>query len=145
MKQQNYKNHIRWYVPHHFIFYPILLTGLFCSIYFVCSVEANALLWVAITFLLFLVLALSLLVRQHYGLGNQDRIVRLELRLRYYILTQKRFEEIESQLTFSQLAALRFAPDEEFIQLMQRALKENLSGDAIKRSIKNWLPDTMRL
>lgn len=145
MKQQNYKNHIRWYVPHHFILYPVLTIAILSSIYLTFKDATSALLWAAITFLLILLSLLSLMIRQHYALGNQDRIVRLELRLRYYILTQQRFEQLESKLSFSQLAALRFASDEEFIQLADRALKENLSGDAIKQSIKSWLPDEMRL
>jgi hypothetical protein len=63
------------------------------------------------------------MMRQHYVLRNQDCIVRLELRLRYYILTQQRFEQLESKLSFSQLAALCSASDEEFIQLADRALR----------------------
>lgn len=93
----------------------------------------------------FLIVYLSLMVRQHYALGNQDRTVRLEMRLRYYILTGKRLEEIEQQLGFKQIAALRFAPDEELPGLTDKAVKENLSPDEIKRHIINWLPDKMRV
>ncbi len=145
MKQQNYKNHIQWYAPHHFVLYPVLTAALIISAYFTFKSDAASMLWTAITILFVLLIWLSFMMRQHYALGNQNRIVRLELRLRYYILTQQRFEQLEAQLLFSQLAALRFASDEEFIQLADRAVKENLSGDAIKRAIKNWLPDDMRL
>jgi hypothetical protein len=85
------------------------------------------------------------MLRQHYSLINQNRIVRLELRFRYYVLTQKRFEEVEAKLSAGQVYALRFAPDEELPAQIERALKENISPDEIKRSIKNWLPDTMRV
>ena len=85
------------------------------------------------------------MMRQHYALINQNRTVRLELRLRYFILTQKRFEEVEARLKSSQIYALRFAPDTELPALVERALNENLSGDDIKRAIKQWLPDTMRV
>lgn len=145
MKQQTYKNHVQWYPPHHFVLYPVLMVAIGISIYFASKGDPFSLLWTAITFLFVIIALLSLMMRQHYALGNQDRIVRLELRLRYYILSQQRFEQLESKLSFSQLAALRFASDEEFLQLADRAVKENLSGDAIKRSIKNWLPDEMRL
>ena len=67
----------------------------------------------------------------------------MEMRLRYYQLTQRRLEDIEPVLSFSQLAALRFAPDEELPGLIQQTLDNNLSADEIKKSIKNWLPDTM--
>lgn len=145
MKQQNYDNHIQWYVPHHFIFYPVLFIAIVLSI--ICSLKfpEASLLWISITFLLIMISLLSLMMRQHYALGNQNRIVRLELRLRYYILTQKRFEELEAKLSFGQLAALRFAGDDEFVQLADKAVNENLSANAIKKSIKNWLPDHMRL
>lgn len=88
---------------------------------------------------------LSFMLRQHYSLTNQNRIVRLELRLRYYQLTHKRLEEIEAQLSFGQLAALRFASDEELVPLIQRAITEKLSPDAIKRAIVIWMPDEMRV
>lgn len=71
--------------------------------------------------------------------------MRLELRLRYYQLTQQRLESIEDQLSIKQLAALRFASDEEFVSLIQRTLSEGLSPDAIKQAVKHWLPDTMRV
>lgn len=85
------------------------------------------------------------MLRQHYALTVQNRVVRLEMRLRYYQLTHTRFEEIEPRLSFGQIAALRFASDDELPALTNRALQEQLSPDAIKRSIKNWLPDEMRV
>jgi len=85
------------------------------------------------------------MLRQHYALGNQNRIVRLEMRLRYYQLTQKRFEPLEQQLSFSQIAALRFASDEELPDLVLRAVNESLSPNDIKKAIKNWTPDYMRV
>jgi len=85
------------------------------------------------------------MLRQHYALGNQNRIVRLEMRLRYYQLTQKRFEPLEQQLSFNQIAALRFASDEELIELIRRAINESLSPKDIKKAIQNWTPDYMRV
>lgn len=85
------------------------------------------------------------MLRQHYALGNQDRIVRLELRFRYYVLTGKRLEPLESNLSIRQMAALRFAPDEELPAMVERAIKENLSAPQIKKSIVHWLPDHMRV
>jgi len=88
---------------------------------------------------------LSFMTRQHYALTCQNRIVRLELRLRYYQLTNQRLEIIENQLSFKQLAALRFASDEELVGLIKRTLEENLSPADIKKSINNWVADTMRV
>ena len=100
--------------------------------------------WLATIALFLIVGILSLMLRQHYALGNQDRIVRLEMRLRYYQLTGKRLEDIELQLGLGRVCALRFASDAELPALVQRALDENLSTDAIKKAVKNWQADDMR-
>ena len=88
---------------------------------------------------------LSFMLRQHYGKTLQDRLVILELRYRYFALTGERLEPLETQLSDSQLFALRFAPDEELPALIRRAIDEKLSGDAIKRAVKNWKPDYRRI
>ncbi|MBI3518097.1 MAG: hypothetical protein HY062_01900 [Bacteroidetes bacterium] len=144
MKNQNYNNHIRYYTPHHFVFYPVVIILLIASIIGAYKSDENTLLWLVLSGTIILIGWLSFMLRQHYALGNQNRIVRLELRFRYYVLTQQRFESIEQQLTFSQQLALRFASDEELIPLIERTLKENLSADDIKKAVKHWLPDYMR-
>jgi len=145
MKQQDYSNHAKYYAPHHFVFYPLLLVFLVASIRAIVKYPEAALLWAAITGIVLLIGWLSFMVRQHYSLGNQNRIVRLEMRLRYYILTQQRLEPIEQQLSFGQLAALRFASDAELPALVRRAVNEQLSSSAIKKAIVNWEPDHMRV
>ncbi|HRP56915.1 DUF6526 family protein [Agriterribacter sp.] len=145
MKTQQFSNHVRYYPPHHFIFYPVTGLLLFISIRGVWLDAANRWLWIMIALLAAVTGWLSFMMRQHYALTCQDRLVRLELRLRYYQLTQQRLENIEGRLSFKQLAALRFASDDELVPLMQRTLKEGLSPDAIKQAIKEWLPDTMRV
>lgn len=142
---QNYKNHIRYYPPHHFVFYPVMTLLLGLSVRFVYSPPSQHWVWVFIALGLLAIILLALMLRQHYALTVQNRIVRLELRFRYYVLTQQRFEPLELSLTQGQLFALRFASDEELPPLVQRALREGLSPDAIKRAIVNWLPDTMRV
>ncbi len=102
-------------------------------------------LWAMMAVVVFLIVWLAFMTRQHYALGGQNRTVRLEMRLRYYILTGKRFEEIEKQLSFGRIAALRFAPDEELPSLIDAAIAEQLSADEIKKRITNWLPDTKRI
>jgi len=145
MKPQNYKNHIRFYAAHHFVFYPVIITLLIACIIGFCRSTEQHLLWIVLAGLTAAVGWFSFMTRQHYALGNQNRIARLELRLRYYILTHKRFEEVERQLSLSQILALRFASDEELEALTQRAATENLSPDAIKRAVRNWNPDHMRV
>ncbi len=85
------------------------------------------------------------MLRQHYALGNQDRILRLEFKQRYFEIFGERSDEVEEKLEFSQLAALRFAYDEQFKILLNKALTQNLSGDDIKKSIDEWRPDHHRI
>ncbi len=145
MKQQSYKNHLKFYPPHHFILLPLLAIAIFISFRNIFKYPLQQQFFIWITIVLFFIFYVAVMLRQHYALGNQNRIVRLEMRLRYYQLTGKRFEPLEQQLLFGQIAALRFASDEELPDLVQRALDDNLSPANIKKSIKNWQPDYMRV
>lgn len=144
MPAQSYKNHIRFYTPHHFILYPVLLILLGLSIFFIFNTD-QALIWSFISILMVLLFWLAFMLRQHYALILQNRIVRLELRYRYFVLTGNRLELLEDQLKDEQLFALRFAPDAELVALTQRALDEKLSGKEIKKAIQNWKPDYNRV
>ena len=85
------------------------------------------------------------MVRQHYALENQNRIIRLEFQQRYFEIFGERSDQVIEQLRFSQIAALRFAYDEEFKALLAQALNKDISGDEIKKSIKDWRPDYHRV
>ncbi|MBA4850001.1 DUF6526 family protein [Emticicia sp. BO119] len=145
MEDQNYKNHVRYYTPHHFIFYPVggLVLGL--CIYFSVQYKEQQLLWIVLSVNVFLLMWLSFMLRQHYALMNQDRTVRLEMRFRYYVLTHRRLELIENQLSLQQLLALRFASDEELPDLIQLAIDKKLSPNELKKLVKKWQPDYMRV
>lgn len=145
MEAQNYKNHIRFYPPHHFVFYPVMLILLGFSIYSAISDTTLSKIWIFISFLNCVIIGVALMLRQHYALTLQNRIVRLELRYRYFTLTNERLELLENNLSDDQFFALRFAPDEELPTLVKRAIAENLSGIAIKKSIKNWKGDYHRV
>jgi hypothetical protein len=145
MEAQQYKNHIRYYPAHHFVFYPAILLLVGVSIYFALNAGETAAIWIFLSVLTALVGFLSYMMRQHYAMMVQNRVVRLELRFRYYLITQQRFELIESKLKKSQLYALRFASDDELPYLVMRAMNENLSGDEIKKAIIHWIPDHMRV
>ena len=144
MKPQSYKNHIRFYTPHHFIYYPILIAFLTTSIYFSFT-KPEKLIWIFISVVFVFLFCLAFMLRQHYALMLQNRIIRLEIRYNYFTLTGKRFEEIEYQFNDSQLFALRFASDNELVSLVEKSIKEKLSGDEIKKAIKNWKPDHERV
>lgn len=145
MENQNYSNHTRFYPPHHFVFYPLALAiGVFCFLRGQKNPDLKEIWW-ALTAVMVMMVFLSFMVRQHYGLKNQDRIIRIEVRYRYYVVTGERFELLESKLTNSQIFALRFASDQELKELVQKAIAENLASKEIKQSIQNWQADNWRL
>lgn len=145
MKKQNYQNHIRYYIPHHFIFLPLMLILMATGIWKSFTDTPHKLVWILFSILCFCILYLAIMLRQHYALGNQDRIVRLEFRLRYFELFGETAKKAEENLSFSQIAALRFCDDSQFKVLLDRALKEHLAGDEIKKLVQHWQADTMRL
>lgn len=145
MESQNYKNHRKFYPPHHFIYLPLLMVLLVFGIFKIFNDEPHELIWILFSVVIFLIFYLAIMVRQHYALGLQNRIVRLEFKQRYFEIFQLRSDEVEGKLKFDQLAALRFAYDDEFKELLYKALHENITGDEIKRSIKTWRPDHHRI
>lgn len=145
MSKQNYKNHARYYAPHHFIFLPLTGFMLVWGLVNAYKSEDKRIEWLLFSLLSFCILYLALMLRQHYALGNQNRIVRLEFRLRYFELYGKSSSDVESKLSFGQIAALRFADDKEFKELLEQTLQHNLTGDAIKQRIKNWQADNWRV
>ncbi len=145
MKKQNYQNHVQYYAPHHFLLLPLLAVAIFISAYHIFHLPEQWMFFSWITIVLVFIFWVAVMLRQHYALGNQDRIVRLEMRLRYFELTGRRLETEEKRLTFEQIKALRFAGDDELLNLMDRAVKENLSPKAIKQAIQNWQADNMRV
>lgn len=145
MAVQNYKNHIRFYSTHHFVFYPVVLFMFAFAIRSAFTDQTNQTLWIFTSVLVFVIGWLAFMLRQHYALILQNRIVRSELRYRYFVVTGTRFESMEHLLTDGQLFALRFAPDAELPNLVPRAVAEKMSGDDIKKAIVNWYPDNHRV
>lgn len=145
MKKQNFNNHVRFHAPYHFILLPLLLICIGICIYQIFHSPFQQVFYIWITIVLLFQFLMVFLMRQHYSLNNQNRIVRLEMRLRYYQLTGNRFEPLEKRLKFSQIAALRFASDDELAPLVERAVNEKLSPNDIKKSIVHWQGDYMRV
>jgi len=80
-----------------------------------------------------------------YALKVQDRIIRLEERLRLEKLLAEPLKSRIGDLGEGQLVGLRFAPDGEVADLVKEALDETLSCEEIKKRIKVWRPDTFRV
>ncbi len=145
MKKQDYSNHIRFYAPHHFIYLPLLIILLGTGLWMSFASTDQQIIWILFSAVIFLLIYLAVMVRQHYALTLQDRMLRLEFKQRYFELFGKRSDDVENQLSFGQIAALRFAHDGEFRELLEMALADNTSPKEIKKAIKNWKPDYRRV
>ena len=82
-----------------------------------------------------------LIISRAYTTALQDRIIRLEMRLRCAQLLSADRQGALARLSKPQIIALRFASDEELPVLLERAEREHLAPDQIKQAIKNWTPD----
>ncbi len=145
MKKQDYQHHKMYYIPHHLIFLPLMMGCIFAGVYKAFTDSGNGLQWALFALLSFCILYLGIMLRQHYALGNQNRIVRLECRLRYFELAGTSFSAKENNLSLAQITALRFADDDQFLLLIDKAIMQNITANEIKKTIKHWQADNMRL
>ena len=85
-----------------------------------------------------------LIISRAYTTKLQDRIIRIEMKLRCAQLLSPAQQTALARITMPQLIALRFASDAELPALLERAEREHLTADQIKRAIKTWVPDLDR-
>jgi hypothetical protein len=83
-------------------------------------------------------------ISRWYIVRLQDRIIMLETKVRAAELLNAGQDALLAKLSPKQIAALRFASDEEFGSLLERAARENLSPKDIKAAIRTWRPDPYR-
>jgi Family of unknown function (DUF6526) len=142
---QNLKNHARLYPPFHFFILPMLLLNIIFSIYATIHhwPEHHILFlwWIAMSLVLFMMAGFA----RGGALKVQDRIIRLEERLRLATLLPAEDRAHINELSVGQLIALRFASDEELPALVRKTLTQNLEPKAIKQSIVNWRGDYHRV
>jgi len=148
-KPQTFANHTRFDPLFHFFPIPIFALGVIMSlIHFFYHLRESGMHGNIHSFLIIL-LAVALLILvfkvRLYALRVQDRVIRLEERLRLMQLLQEPLRSRIPELTEGQLIGLRFASDAEVPALVERALKEKLSRGDIKKAIKNWRPDYWRV
>lgn len=136
---QHYGNHKRFYPPFHFFTIPLAVLGLCFAIY---SCIAIPTIITGLLVLAFFLIAIIAVMARMFALKAQDRAARAEEKLRYYILAGKAFP---SGLKIGQILALRFASDEEYLALVDKAVADKLSPDEIKKAIKNWRGDYHRI
>ena len=141
-KVQDFAHHTRFSVLYHFITTPIALLNLYFQIRHAFATKAPYDYWNVVFAFGFLTLVLSARVM---ALTVQDRVIRLEMRLRLRELLPSSMEADIAKLTVRQLVALRFASDAELPELVQHVLKGELTGEKeIKAAVKNWQADWQR-
>jgi hypothetical protein len=145
MNNQNYSNHARYYPFHHFVITPLTLLFLGWTVSKMDFSTLETISESSYQFIGAFVLFLLPLLARLYALKLQNRIILNEMRVRYFHLTGKTFDEKEHQLTLGQIIALRFASNEELLALMDRAIAEKLTSKEIKQQIKNWRGDYIRV
>lgn len=142
---QTLKNHGRIDPPVHFVLFAILVANLIFSIIHMIRHREDA--YFAGPWYVVLSLALFLLVFRirSYPLKVQDRIIRLEERLRLKALAPAAWHPQIHRLTEDQLIGLRFAADDEVVELAKQTLEHHLTRKQIKERIQNWRADHWRV
>jgi len=141
-KPQTYANHARFDPWFHFFLVPVLLITLIGTIVHLVRHPHFGSAWHVV--LVLALIDLATLARV-YALRVQDRVIRLEERMRLTGLLPESQRASIAQLSVKQLVALRFASDAELPALAERAWKENLTPKQIKLAIQVWRPDTFRV
>lgn len=138
---QNYRNHKRFVIFYHVLTLLAILALSIGSIVNLLHASKDNLYSASLLVLVaFILISIFVFVRR-FPLKVQDRAIRAEENLRYFILTGR---PLDRQLTIEQIIALRFASDEEFVRLAKRAVEEALNSEEIKKEIKVWRPDHQR-
>lgn len=146
-KPQNLQNHTKIDPVFHRFLMPVALLLLIGAIYIATQIGFDGRHAIySIELLLGVVWAIiAMFLIRIYALKVQDRVIRLEERLRLEKLLPENSKSRIYELTERQLIALRFASDGELPALVEKTLKNNLAPKAIKQSIQSWRPDYWRV
>lgn len=139
---QNLKNHARLDPPYHFFLTLVFLANVVVSIVYAVHHFCFYSAWLVV---LSLAAFVALFKMRLYPLKVQDRVIRLEERLRLQELAPAEWHSQIYRLNEDQLVALRFAGDDEVLELAKQALEHNLDRKQIKQRIKSWRPDNWRV
>ncbi len=140
---QNFENHAKMVPAYHGVATPMLLVPTLWFAYrTVTDFSVDALMLMVFAF----GVVVTALFARIFPLGVQDRVIRLEERMRLQRLLPEDLQSRVSDFTTDQLVGLRFAPDEELPDLARRVLDEGISDrKPIKQAVKNWLADNQRI
>ena len=139
---QSFSNHARYDPAFHFFLVPLMGVNIVSALIHLIRHPGLGSFW-------WLILAMAGLVAvgrtRFYALRVQDRVIRLEERLRLMSVLPEPLRARIGELTDKQLIGLRFASDQELPGLVQRALDEKLALGDIKKAVTNWRPDYSRI
>lgn len=139
---QSFKNHGRLDPPFHIVLATVLAVNLFIMLSYAWHNLNYFTAWLVI---LSIAAWIPVLKLRLYPLKVQDRVIRLEERLRLQALAPVEWHAQVYRLTVDQLIGLRFASDDEVVSLAKTALEQNLNRKQIKERIKDWRPDEWRV
>src|ERR1700688_1471622 len=142
-KPQNLQNHVRLVPPFHMFVLPVFLLNLGWTIYHLVKtgISFETVLSVLMGFAL---ITLALFARV-FALSVQDRVIRLEMRLRLAEVLPVDLRPRIPEFTVGQLVSLRFASDAELPGLARKVLDEQMNDrKAIKQLVKDWQADNLR-
>lgn len=140
-RPQTYANHAKLEPAYHFAAFGILVVNLGYAVLQLWRAPAFA---TGLQLALAVALLILFLAVRVFALSVQDRVIRLEERLRLERLLPEELRARIPELSVPQLVALRFASDGELSELVRSVLEERLEREAIKRRIKDWRPDYQR-
>jgi hypothetical protein len=143
MAEQNFANHGRFFPMFHFFVVPVMVINLGWSIYrwYLTGFSVDG----GERVLLALGLAAGFLSARIMALTVQDRVIRLEERLRYERVLPADLKARIGEFSVSQLVSLRFACDAELPALARKVLEDKMNErKAIKQMVKTWRPDSLR-
>lgn len=144
MSDQNYGNHTRLFPPFHFMLLPALLIGVIGSFVNLRQSlgDPQRLYSASLIVLVLVTLTATALFARTFALKAQDRAIRAEENLRHFVITGK---PLDPRLTIRQIIGLRFASNDEFVALAQKAAASGMSEKEIKKAIVHWKADHDRV
>src|SRR5262249_1198767 len=141
--EQNFENHVRLVPPFHFFVLPVLALNVVWTIYRTVKggFSVGGVIWI----LTALAILLAALLGRMFALSGQNRIIRVEERVRLEHLLPSDLQGRIGEFSCGQLIALRFASDAELPELARKVLTDKIEdGKAIKKMVKNWRGDHLR-
>jgi hypothetical protein len=139
---QTYKNHLRWLPPFHFFVLPVLFLNFLNELRHLWRFPSEGAAFIAVVAAALATLAF---LARSQAVAVQDRVIRLEMRLRLRQVLPPELQPRIHDLSARQLVALRFASDAELPELVREILDGKLqTGRQIKQRVKHWQPDWLR-